>query len=332
MTLIHKLKYHISSLISLPIVFRQLIKIFKVTAMTGKGSDLCLKYGFLPLPIHFHSPVPDIGDLEDRDTWNVRSELTGIDFRENGQIELLGILGRGYSHECQWPLLPTSDETDYYVQNVSFSYGCAASTHCMIRHHKPSTVVEIGSGMSSRVVANALAMNRDEHSDYSEYIIVDPYPADFVRSGLIEVKQLVENRVELLDPSFFDLLDDNDILFIDSGHCVRIGGDVNYLFLDVLPRLNPGVIVHVHDIGLPYEYPKTYFTSESFRQFWTEQYLLQAFLSFNSEYEILLAMNYLMKDHFEDFKELFPHYDPSVHLLTSSSFWMRCKKREKHTA
>ena len=100
---------------------------------------------------------------------------------------------------------------------------------------------------------------------------------------------------------------------------------MNYLYLDILPRLASGVIVHIHDIGLPYEYSRAYAISESFRQFWTEQYLLQAFLAFNAEFEILLGMNYLMVDHAPLFRGAFPHYDPELHPFISGSFWMECK-------
>jgi hypothetical protein len=106
---------------------------------------------------------------------------------------------------------------------------------------------------------------------------------------------------------------------------VRIGGDVIFLFLDVLPGLERGVIVHVHDIGLPYENSKAEAINEAFRQFLAEQYLLQAFLCFNSEFEVLLAMSYLMTDHHEIFSQSFPHYDPGIHRFKSGSLWMRRK-------
>jgi hypothetical protein len=131
-----------------------------------------------------------------------------------------------------------------------------------------------------------------------------------------------------LEPSLFEQLKENDILFIDSSHSVKIGGDVNYLYLDILPRLQSGVIVHIHDIGIPYEYPKTYVSSETFRQLWTEQYLLQSFLCYNSEFEILLALNYLMTDHSDLFREVFSYYNPELHTFTSSSFWI-CRKKKK---
>jgi hypothetical protein len=134
---------------------------------------------------------------------------------------------------------------------------------------------------------------------------------------------LIKERVELTDIKLFDQLRENDVLFIDSSHTVRTGGDVNYLILDVLPRLAPGVIVHFHDISLPYEYSQVYFTNPSFRVFWTEAYLLQAFLSLNSQYEILLAMNYLMSDCLEEFCSAFPHFEPAKNWANSGSFWIR---------
>lgn len=326
---IKKLKTAIYSLLvstgMLNLMVKITSKIFRVVAIGGHGSNICLKNGFLPIPVHFYSPVPDINDLEKRKIWDFRSELKGINFRADTQLELLKQLGSDFSEECQWPLQPTENLSKFYLQNQSFSYGCAASTHCVIRHFKPRTIIEIGSGMSSRVISKATQLNRFKNSHYSNYIIVDPYPGDFIKNRSIEMKELIESRVELLDMSFFEQLKANDILFIDSSHSVKIGGDVNYLFLEILPRLAPGVIVHIHDIGIPYEYLKTYATSESFRQFWTEQYLLQGFLCFNNEFEILLAMNYLMSDHSKVFKKTFPFYNPDLHPFFSGSFWMRRK-------
>lgn len=309
-----------------PRIHEVLVRLFRDTAVTGKGSDACLRHGYLPVPVHFHSPIPDLADLERRRVWDARSDLPGIDFRAEAQLSLLAELGGRYSGECRWPLDPAVDPREFYLPNVSFSYGCAASTHCMIRRFRPRRVIEIGSGMSSRVISAALRKNGDDMP--AGYRIVDPYPGDLVRDGEIAHSDLVERRAELVEPEFFASLRENDILFIDSGHCVRTGGDVNHLFLEVLPRLAPGVIVHVHDICLPYEYPKVYATSETFRQFWTEQYLLQAFLSGNREFEIMLAMHYLMTDHPQRFREAFPHYDPDVHSYTSGSFWFRRRPAE----
>ena len=123
--------------------------------------------------------------------------------------------------------------------------------------------------------------------------------------------------MEDLDLEFFSQLDSGDILFIDSSHTVKIGGDVNYLFLEVLPRLKPGVIVHVHDIFLPFDYRRDWVMDEL--RFWTEQYLLQAFLSFNSEFEVLMANGYLAHRYVEDLKATFVNSP----WWGGGSFWIR---------
>jgi len=185
-------KTTLHSFLLTPCILNLLVKIFKATATTGKGGNRCLKEGFLPLPVHFHSPVPDIKDLEERKVWDIRSELKGIAFRENAQLDSLKKLASGFSGECQWPLSPTKDPAEFYLQNQSFSYGCAASTHCVIRHYKPRTIFEIGSGMSSRVISRALTMNRTECGDLSEYIIVDPFPNKPVRNNLVKRTKLIK--------------------------------------------------------------------------------------------------------------------------------------------
>lgn len=305
------------------ILMRLFVRFFKISAIFGWGSDICLKHGFLPLPIHYYSPIPDIDDLKVRKVWEIKHALPGINFRNQDQTELLKRISNPYAAECDWSLDAKDGESEFYVRNPSFSYGCAASTHCMIRYFKPRQVVEIGSGMSSRVIAKAVMRNENEDLVKSHYTIIDPYPNHLMKEKVVHNDRLIENRVETVDADYFACLEKNDILFIDSGHCVKIGGDVNFLFLDVLPRLKPGVIVHIHDIGLPYEYPKAYAVNENFRQFWTEQYLLQAFLCFNSSFQVLLALQYLMTDHLQLFQNCFPHYDPNIHIFSSGSFWIK---------
>ena len=303
-----------------------LAPIFSRVARSGLGSNACLRWGFLPLPVDFYSPVPDLADLERRKVWDRQSDLGGINFRPDTQVDFLAKLGREFGSECDWLPNPTRKNDQFYTENGSFSYGCAAGAHCIIRHFKPGRVIEIGSGNSSLVIANALALNAEKAGkEKAEYIIVDPFPGRVVDNGFPDITKLMKCSVESLDVSFFDQLTKNDVLFIDSGHTVRIGGDVNYLVLDVLPRLAPGVIVHFHDIGLPNEYAKKYATNPRFRVFWTEAYLLQAFLCFNREFEILMAMEYLMTEQNETFRKAFLHFDPSKHVSLSGSFWIRRK-------
>jgi hypothetical protein len=155
--------------------------------------------------------------------------------------------------------------------------------------------------------------------DNSALICIEPFPLDFLRQGFAGLHSLIEKKVEDIGLEFFSQLASGDILFIDSSHTVKIGGDVNYLFLEVLPRLKPGVIVHVHDIFLPFEYRRDW-VMEEFR-FWSEQYLLQAFLSFNSEFEVLMANSYVAHRYMKDLKATFMNSP----WWGGGSFWMRRK-------
>jgi hypothetical protein len=293
-------------------------------ATTGHGTNECLALDCLPMNVHYYSPVPDIRDLEKRQVWEKKSELSGIDFHPEEQLAMLEQLGREFGSECDWPLAAPADPTQFYLKNNSFSYGCASALHTLTRHFKPRHFIEVGSGNSSRVISKALAMNRDDDPVYvPEYIVVDPYPNEMVLSQLASVTRISKEKVECVDPKLFEILEENDILFVDSGHTVRTGSDVNFIILDILPRLRPGVIIHFHDINLPYDYQKVYFTNPQFRMFWTEAYLLQAFLAFNQNFEILLAMNYLQTDHMNAFCKAFPLFNLEDNWANSGSFWIR---------
>jgi len=302
--------------------------IFKQIAQGGDRSDKCLKNGFLPLPVHFYSPIPDIEDLKRRNVWEQKSILGGIRFETKDHLKLLERLGKKYGKECKWPKNETGNPADYIIGNPTFLFGCAASLYTMVREYKPQRIIEIGSGNSSKIISQAIAKNISEGGQQTEYIIVDPFSSSPVSDKKIKFNKLIKKRVETLDLNFFDQLESGDFLFIDSSHMVKIGSDVNFLYLEVLPRIKSGVFVHCHDIDLSYEYPKCYTTDNKFRQFWTERYLLQAFLAFNNKFEILLPMTYLMKNYQGKFKRLFPAYDPNFpggRLAFSPSFLIRRK-------
>jgi hypothetical protein len=186
----------------------------------------------------------------------------------------------------------------------------------MVRRFQPRRIIEVGSGLSSLVLGQAAAKNKS-----SALICIDPFPHAVVRENkrVPALQSLIESKVEELDVKFFSQLESGDILFIDSSHTVKTGGDVNYLFLEVLPRLKPGVIVHVHDIFFPSEYRRDWILQQ-FR-FWTEQYLLQAFLIFNPEFEVLIANSYLNHYYAADLKAVFPN----LRRWIGGSFWMRRK-------
>ena len=139
------------------------------------------------------------------------------------------------------------------------------------------------------MAANAAALNRG-----TEVVVIEPYANDYLNSLTAEI-QVVKQMVQTVELTFFDQLIANDILFIDSSHIVKTGSDVCHLVLEILPRLRQGVIVHFHDIFLPFEYPRSWL--EERRMFWNEQYLVQAFLIHNRRARILFANSYMFNRH-----------------------------------
>jgi hypothetical protein len=265
-------------------------------------------------PVHFYQPIPDTQSLPES-LWNRPSELVGIDMNDAMQLDLLRNHFPKFRHEYdQFPTEPTGESGRFHFSNGFFDGTDALVAYCMIRHFQPRLIIEVGSGFSSLVAAEAIAKNNN-----SALICVEPFPVDFLRQGFPGLHSLIEKKVQDINLEFFSQLESADILFIDSSHTVKIGGDVNYLFLEVLPRLKPGVIVHVHDIFLPFEYRRDW-VMEEFR-FWTEQYLLQAFLSFNSEFEVLMANSYVAHRYMKDLKATFMNSP----WWGGGSFWMRRK-------
>lgn len=266
------------------------------------------QHGFHVTPVHFHQPIPDTRELPET-LWKQPSELVGIKMNDAMQLDLLRHHLTKFRDEYNsLPIEPPSG------QRRPFHGVDALVAYCMVRHFQPRLIIEVGSGFSSVVLGQAAAKNKN-----SALICIDPFPRDFLQGGLPGLQSLITKKVQDIDLEFFSQLQSGDILFIDSSHTVKIGGDVNYLFLEVLPRLKPGVIVHVHDIFLPFEYRRDWVLDE-FR-FWNEQYLLQAFLIFNSEFEVLLTNSYLNHYYQEDLKAAFPNLSS----WASGSFWMRRK-------
>jgi predicted O-methyltransferase YrrM len=128
----------------------------------------------------------------------------------------------------------------------------------MIRKFRPKQIIEIGAGYSTLWSLSALTANGSPCMLTS----IEPYPQDFLKHLKDKNFALIEKKVEHVPLTLFEALEANDILFIDSSHVVRIGGDVLYEVLEIIPRLKTGVRIHVHDIFLPYNYPKDWVTKK----------------------------------------------------------------------
>lgn len=281
------------------------------------------RFGFHITPNHYYFPIPDTSKLKDY-LWLSQSELIGINMNDKKQLELLSHFVSKFKNEYDtFPKNKTSTPYRYYVNNGAFESVDGEILYCMIRHFKPRKIFEIGSGNSTYLSAQAVLKNRKEDDSYEcELVAIEPYPNKILKAGFPGLSKLIPKKVQDINLLEFKKLKENDILFIDSSHVVKIGGDVQYEYLEILPRLNKGVIVHAHDIFLPAEYPKEWVLKDC--RFWTEQYLLQTFLTFNYAFEVLWAGSYMHLKYPDKLEKSFNSYKTNISL--PGSFWMRRKK------
>lgn len=246
-------------------------------------------------PGHFYSPIGDPADLLERaDTiWDPSPVALGIDFRRTEHERILTEVFPKFIRDYQYPETEseTSKPYDFYTGNSQFGWLDARSLFVFLREQPPRRMIEVGSGFSSLLTAD---VNHRYLHDSIEFECIEPYPRPFLEQGIPGINRLIRDRVERLDPQFFTKLEAGDILFIDSSHVAKIGSDVNFLYFEVLPRLKPGVRVHIHDIFLPYEYPKYWMTDEN--RSWNEQYLLRALLMYSNAFRVSFGCCYAFFD------------------------------------
>lgn len=192
----------------------------------------------------------------------------------------------------------------------------------MIRHFKPRRIIEIGSGTSTGVSAMTIQKNHQETGIEASLIAIEQHPEQQLIDGFPGLSELRQIPVQDVPLAEFERLGENDILFIDSSHMLKTGSDVQYEFLEIIPRLRKGVVVHVHDIFFPYDYPR--FFPMEWSMFWNEAYLLQAFLAFNPAFEVLWSSSYLHHYHPSALQQAFSRHDPQKAI--PSSLWMQRKR------
>lgn len=286
--------------------------------LTNKSFRLFRKFGIHLTPVHYYSPIPDIRELE-ASHWGSRSSLIGLDMDLKGQQAIMKSIFVKYRNECDFPRHPVELDYAYFVENSMFGYVSAAAMHCFVRHYRPRKIVEVGAGYSTRVLAGAARLNSLDGNG-SNLTAIDPFPSRLPSNGVPGLSSLIAERVQDVNTDIFTCLQENDILSIDTSHVVKTGGDVTYLYLKIIPRLAPGVIVHIHDIFFPCDYPLVWLEK---RRFWNEQYLLQAFLSHNKSFQVLWGQKYAEIYAPELYKSVFGDRTSYEENYDSYSFWMR---------
>ncbi|MCE0521393.1 MAG: class I SAM-dependent methyltransferase [Methylacidiphilales bacterium] len=251
---------------------------------------ILFKVGILPISRHFYEPLFHPDDLK-RPLKNLR-HLPGIEFDLKSQLALLKRFR--YNDE----ILRYFDGASaglpgckFVLANPGFREGDVELYYNVVRNFKPSRIIEIGSGYSTMVALQAAHENETENPAHRCAVAaIEPYPW-FKHEKL----NLMPKFVEDVEVGVFTQLRQNDILFIDSSHMIRPQGDVLYEILELLPALAPGVLVHVHDVFTPSDYLEDWLKVHS--RFWNEQYLVEAFLSCNDQFKVLLSPNYLQVHH-----------------------------------
>ena len=270
---------------------------------------------FVP-PGHFYSPVPSRGDVEEhlkrQEQKSLLADLPAIRMDDQTQLNFLTCL-ETYYLKVPFKATPTEGLL-YHFDNPNYSYTDGIVLFCAMNHFRPKRLIEIGSGFSTCAI---LDTDRLSLSSQTQITSIEPH-AELLRSLIARSNDsitIVEKKLQDTELEVFDQLGAGDILFIDSTHISKVGSDVNCIIFEILPRLNPGVIIQIHDIYLAYEYPDVWLREG---RAWNEAYLLRAFLEYNEHFRILLFVSYMQNAHEQWFRE----HMPDTLLNKGGCFWM----------
>lgn len=278
---------------------------------------LCERLGVHVTPVHFYQPVPDTRQVNDA-LWARADPPAGVRVDEDAMEAALAELAARFGDEFNaLPRIERDGDGGFHLHNRRFESVDAEICYALLRQRKPKRVVEVGSGFSTLLMLEALRRNAEEGSP-ATMTTIDPFPFERLAGAHTQGFELHKIPVQQEPLATFERLEQGDVLFIDSSHVSAIGSDVNYEVLEVLPRLHPGVLVHFHDIFLPADYPKEWVMRH--HRFWTEQYLLQAFLAFNDAYRVVWGGNWMHLRRSEALRRHIDSYDPQT--VTPGSIWI----------
>ena len=254
------------------------------------SKSILKKIGIFPLTSNYYEPLFNFDNLKNK--LSEKRNLPGIQFDIDSQIKSL----RKFNYQKEL------DKLSFNINNNFFEAGDAEIYYQMIRHFKPNKIIEIGSGHSSLIAKEAIRNNKEIDNFKSELICIEPYENKWLEEKDIKV---IRQKVEEIDIGVFTELNKNDILFIDSSHVIKPQGDIIKIFLEILPKLKTGVIVHIHDIFSPRDYPENWLKIEN--RFFNEQYLLEGILDNSSRYNVILSLNLLKHDFYNELKNVCPY-------------------------
>ena len=274
------------------------------------------RIGVFPIRDHYYEPAFNPRHLH-RPLTEERN-LPGINLNVEGQLELLERFD--YAGELDRIPRRATEAATFFYDNPNFPPGDSEYLYSVVRYYKPRSILEVGSGFSTLIMQRALACNAVNDSSYRCTLrCIEPFEMPWL--GAVKGVDLIRGQIENLDASLVEELEANDILFIDSSHVVRPQGDVLRIFLQLLPMLRSGVLVHVHDIFTPRDYPREWLVDEV--RIWSEQYLLEAFLSCNSRFRVLGALNFLSVHYPDRLAAKFPVFREKLGKCNPGSIWLQ---------
>jgi hypothetical protein len=266
---------------------------------------------------HFYSPIVDPTELDAARLWPERPEIPGIDFDDASHEHILREVFPCFIADYDYPehLEETPELSQFYTQNSQFSWLDSRTLFVLMRKWRPRRLIEVGSGFSTLLAAD---VNRRFLGGAADITCIEPYPREFLRNRVDGVSRLIEEKVQNVPLAEFDKLQAGDVLFIDSSHVAKTGSDVNFLYFEVLPRLVPGVRVHIHDIFLPHDYPREWIIDEN--RSWNEQYLLRALLMHSNAFRVVFGCSYAFWRFPELVRVALAH--PQGNAFAGGSFWI----------
>jgi predicted O-methyltransferase YrrM len=271
------------------------------------------------LPGHFYSPVLNLEELKERGNmiWNSKKRLIGIELNELVQKNHLDMILLGSTSFL--PNLEKKENLRYFIKNDNFPYPDALVLSSMLKHYKPNRIIEIGCGYSSALMLDFAS----DFLNHTKFHFIEPNPemafnkilkkTDLDNTNITISKDIVQN----IKTEVFTTLQSGDFLFVDNSHVCKTGSDVNFIFTEILPILNKGVLIHIHDIFYPFEYPKNWALTHKLN--WNEIFIMHSFLLFNHEFQILFFADYMQ----QQFETLINNTSPNFLSSRAGSIWIQ---------
>jgi hypothetical protein len=297
----------------------KLAKAIELIPFIGKWKKYSNKYFSLHAePGCYNSPIVTVDEVNSNDYYQTsnKTQIRDINLNENQQLELLSKFD---SYLTSFPF-PENKEFKfrYYTNNSMFRILDGTIFYSFLNHFKPKQIIEIGSGYSSALALDTFELVIKEPVSLT---FIDPY-TDRVDKLLSKedflVTEFIREPIQKVKSDIFSKLNENDIIFIDSSHIVKTSGDLNFIFFELLPLLQSGVILHIHDIFFPFEYPIEWIEAGLC---YNEAYFLRTFLMNNDKYEILLWNDFIYQNHYSLISDKIKNIDSD----RGGSIWLKKK-------